>query len=102
MAVNAKNIVGYKKWHDPFTTGKLEYLSVNISLRQLADARLINNFKHALMANDVKPEYFLLEITETATMEESAHGQAILKSLKLWGSKFQSMTLEQAYPVLVN
>ena len=75
------------KWHDAFTTGKLEYISVNISPRQLADARLISDFEHALIANDAKPEYFLLEITETAIMEDSAHGQAILEKLKAMGFK---------------
>ncbi|SFB77721.1 EAL domain-containing protein [Pseudoalteromonas denitrificans] len=73
------------KWQNKFDSGELEYLSVNVSTRQLMDKRLLVDFKTALDKSGINPKYILLEITETAIMEDAGHDLEILHKLKAMG-----------------
>jgi len=75
------------KWQHRFDSGALEYLSVNVSTRQLTDKKLLKDFKSALDNTGVNPAYILLEITETAIMEDAGQDLEILHKLKAMGFK---------------
>lgn len=73
------------KWQHRFDSGELEYISVNVSTRQLMDNNLLKDFKAALDTTSVNPAYILLEITETAIMEDAGQDLEILHQLKGMG-----------------
>jgi len=75
------------KWQHRFDSGELEYISVNVSTRQLMDNNLLKDFKAALDCTGVNPTYILLEITETAIMEDAGQDLEILHKLKDMGFK---------------
>ncbi len=74
-----------QKWQQDFISGKLEYISVNLSTRQLMDKRLLKDFKETLARTGAKAQYILLEITETAIMEDAGQDLKILYELKSMG-----------------
>ena len=73
------------KWQHRFDSGELEYISVNVSTRQLMDNNLLRDFKYTLETKGVNPAYILLEITETAIMEDADQDLEILFKLKEMG-----------------
>lgn len=75
------------KWQHRFDSGALEYISVNVSTRQLMDNKLLRDFKTTLDSTGVNPAYILLEITETAIMEDAGQDLEILHKLKEMGFK---------------
>ena len=63
------------------------FLAVNFSGRQFRDPRLPEKIEAALKSFDFPPEKFILEITETAAMENAERSRKILSNLRGVGIK---------------
>ncbi|BAL26817.1 EAL domain-containing protein [Azoarcus sp. KH32C] len=57
-------------------------MSVNLSVRQLRDATIVDTVKHALADSGLDPSLLELEITESSVMERPGEAIALLQHLK--------------------
>lgn len=60
-------------------------LAVNLSPRQLTDGTLVEDVVHALELHGIDPQRLVLEITETALMDDAEQALAMLRELKSHG-----------------
>jgi PAS domain S-box-containing protein len=60
-------------------------IAVNLSVRQLADRAIVDTVASALDASGLEPRRLVLEVTETALMENAARALAHLRALKALG-----------------
>ncbi|OAQ21738.1 bifunctional diguanylate cyclase/phosphodiesterase [Thermosulfurimonas dismutans] len=63
------------------------FLAINFSGRQFRDPKLPEKIEAALKGFDFPPEKFILEITETAAMEDAERSRKILSNLREIGIK---------------
>jgi diguanylate cyclase (GGDEF)-like protein/PAS domain S-box-containing protein len=56
-------------------------ISVNVSARQLRDAKFVSQVETILRETGLEPEYLEIELTESATMEDLDHSLEILTAL---------------------
>ncbi|HWE64239.1 MAG TPA: EAL domain-containing protein [Chloroflexota bacterium] len=63
------------------------HVAVNLSARLLHDARLAQTIATLLAAQDVRPEWLEIEITESAMMVDPARAQAVLSHLHQMGMR---------------
>ncbi len=70
------------KWQ---STGKLLFVSVNLSPRQLGDSEVTEHIKHALDHCGLAPELLELELTETVLADKSAKAVEILVKIHQLG-----------------
>lgn len=91
---------------DPGTAG-LEY-AVNLSARQLNDPELVRMIREALLFRKMEPSLLLLEITETAVMEDPVAALESLTALKNlgvslaiddFGTGYSSLTYLKKFPI---
>ena len=61
------------------------FVSVNLSVRQLHDGKLVDSVRQALAASGLKPEQLELEVTESMLMENTAVVAAQLTELRQLG-----------------
>jgi len=69
-------------WRQNGTTEDAFYVSVNLSLRQLAEPNITDDVSRALLQSGLPPSALVLEITETALMLDFDAGLARLQALK--------------------
>lgn len=83
-------------------------MSVNLSGRQIADPRLIEEIESSLSRNNVNPGTFRLELTESVLMDNAEAVQRILTNLKqsgvlIWvddfGTGYSSLSYLHRFPV---
>jgi diguanylate cyclase (GGDEF)-like protein/PAS domain S-box-containing protein len=83
-------------------------MSVNLSGRQIADPRLLEEIESALRSNKVEPGTFRLELTESVLMDNAETVHRILNSLKksgvmIWvddfGTGYSSLSYLHRFPV---
>jgi diguanylate cyclase (GGDEF)-like protein len=83
-------------------------MSVNLSLRELADPRLAGSIRQALDAAGVPPESLLLEITESVVAADAEAAALRLRELKAvgvrlslddFGTGLSSLSAVQGYPL---
>jgi diguanylate cyclase (GGDEF)-like protein/PAS domain S-box-containing protein len=74
-----------RRWHDLSTDGAPPALSINLSARQLQDAHLVDDLRAALQDAGVDPRYLILEITETALIQDLMATGRKLEALRALG-----------------
>ena len=72
-------------WQEEFGEDALDWVTVNLSTRQLLDDRLVDDAQTALEEAGMHPSALKLEITESAVMENSDQAMAQLEALKQLG-----------------
>jgi diguanylate cyclase (GGDEF)-like protein/PAS domain S-box-containing protein len=65
--------------------GKPLYVTVNLSARQLHESDVVATVSKVLLESKLAPSSLVLEITETALMEDAEAGKAILQQLRNLG-----------------
>jgi len=83
-------------------------VAVNLSARNLSNAKVIEHIAHAITATGTQPEWLILEITESAVMEDPEEAVAALNkfaelgvclSLDDFGTGYSSLSYLQRLPV---
>ena len=74
-----------KSWSDDGVTDESFYMSVNISARHLQEVNIAGDIHDALAVSGLAAEALVLEVTETALIDDVDSATAILGSLKSLG-----------------
>lgn len=74
-----------REWEINVASGQLVNISVNVSARQFADARLVNDIQDALRETGVDPPRLQLEITESVAASDPRLTITVLSHLKHMG-----------------
>jgi diguanylate cyclase (GGDEF)-like protein/PAS domain S-box-containing protein len=83
-------------------------IAVNISARQLQDPGLTSKIRTALAVSDLRPQHLVLEITESATVEDTESAIGVLNALKAvgvrlaiddFGTGYSSLSYLRRFPV---
>jgi diguanylate cyclase (GGDEF)-like protein/PAS domain S-box-containing protein len=97
-----------KAWQERWPTTPPLAIAVNLSARQLQHPGIVDEVRAALAAADLDPSSLVLEITETAVMEELDAAVAILTQLRQlglrlalddFGTGYSSLSYLQRLPV---
>ncbi|GAC1562508.1 MAG: hypothetical protein NVS3B17_16000 [Vulcanimicrobiaceae bacterium] len=95
-------------WRDRFGEERRLAISVNVSARQFARPKLLNEIRGALSMYDLGPEYLHIEITESAIMVNPEMATATLSQLRAlgidvhlddFGTGYSSLGYLQRFPV---
>ncbi len=81
--INVTAIKQWKMWQQ--LVPDLQYISVNVSPRQLEYSTFVDDLMKLIDEHKVKPENFQLEITEGTFLNESTHSDGILDQLAAYG-----------------
>jgi len=93
------------EWH---AKGSMLDISVNVSGRQLDFDNVVDDLSDALEASGLKPEFLVIEVTETALMKNAADTAVRLKAVKDlgvriavddFGTGYSSLAYLQQFPV---
>ena len=74
-----------RAWEDTHLPEQPTHVTVNVSARQFADARLVNDVQGALQETGVDPSRLQLEITESIAASDPRLTVTVLSHLKLMG-----------------
>ena len=83
-------------------------LAVNLSTRQLQDSNLISDLADTLLRSGIRPQGLVLEVTESALMDDPVTGLQRLNAVKLlgvrlavddFGTGYSSLAQLQTFPV---
>lgn len=96
--VLATAIRDVQRWHD---TAPDISLAVNLSAKMLHDLQLPDRIGEILQAHDFNPERLVLEVTESAAMDDPARTIDILTRLRLKGVKLSIDDFGTGYSSLV-
>jgi diguanylate cyclase (GGDEF)-like protein len=97
-----------RQWQIAYSRQPLPWISVNLSRRQLAHADLVGSVNRLLQESDLEPSSLMLEITESAIMqdaEDAARTLATLRAMGLrvaiddFGTGYSSLSLLQRFPI---
>jgi len=97
-----------RNWQLEFGTVPRLSVSVNLSVRQLADPALLADVAHVLEVSGLPPENLTLEITESAMMHDTETAVARLTELKQlginlavddFGTGYSSLSYLQRFPI---
>jgi diguanylate cyclase (GGDEF)-like protein/PAS domain S-box-containing protein len=77
----------FADWQRRFPDGRLEYITVNVSSRQLMQPNFLRIVEQAVQKARLKPSDLRLEITETALMESPNLAAGMLRELRDFGVK---------------
>ena len=77
----------FADWQRRFPAGGLDFITVNVSSRQLAQQNFMWIVEQALQQAGLKPRDVRLEITETALMDNPREAAKLLKELRDFGLK---------------
>jgi diguanylate cyclase (GGDEF)-like protein/PAS domain S-box-containing protein len=95
-------------WQHQATTGVPLRMSVNLSARQLAHGDLARTVGETLQAVGLDPSVLILEVTESAVMEDTEMAIGVLRQLKAlgvglaiddFGTGYSSLAYLQRFPV---
>lgn len=84
------------------------YVTINVSRKQLSDANLTQTLRSALEETGLPPHAVVLEITETALMDDTRSALAMMQSLKAvgvrlsvddFGTGYSSLSCLQEFPI---
>jgi len=74
-------------WRKRFPAGGLDYITVNVSSRQLMQQNFLSIVERAVGDAGLKPSDLRLEITETALMDSPNEAAKLLRELREFGAK---------------
>ena len=77
----------FAEWKRRFPQGSLEYITVNVSSRQLVQQNFFSLVEQAVYDAGMNPADLRLEITETALMDSPTAAAALLQQLRDFGVK---------------
>ena len=77
----------FADWQRRFPAGGLDFITVNVSSRQLTQQNFMWIVEHALQQAGLKPCDLRLEITETALMDSPNEAAKLLRELREFGVK---------------
>ncbi|MGH9220312.1 MAG: putative bifunctional diguanylate cyclase/phosphodiesterase, partial [Vicinamibacterales bacterium] len=77
----------FADWKRRFPDAGLDYITVNVSSRQLMQQNFLRLVEQAVQASDLKPCDLRLEITETALMDSPNEAAKLLNELREFGAK---------------
>jgi diguanylate cyclase (GGDEF)-like protein/PAS domain S-box-containing protein len=77
----------FADWKRRFPRGGLDYITVNVSSRQLMQQGFLRIVEQAVQKSGLKPSDLRVEITETALMDSPAEAAQVLKELRAFGAK---------------
>jgi diguanylate cyclase (GGDEF)-like protein len=70
------------EWHRTFSGSPPLSMSVNLSVRQIAQSDLVDSVREALEESGISPEMLKLEVTESVIVENPGSASTILADLK--------------------
>ena len=76
----------FSRWRKRYPDSALEYITVNVSSRQLMQQNFLRIVEQAVEKTGLKPRDLRLEITETALMDSPAVAAGILRQLREFGA----------------
>ena len=79
--------VTFAKWKQQFPGSGLDYITVNVSSRQLMQKNFLWLVEKAVETSGIKPCDLRLEITETALMDNPGEAAKLLNELREFGAK---------------
>jgi len=77
----------FADWKRRFPNGSLEYITVNVSSRQLVQQNFLALVERTVQEAGMKPSDLRLEITETALMDSPTAAAGLLRELREFGAK---------------
>jgi diguanylate cyclase (GGDEF)-like protein/PAS domain S-box-containing protein len=77
----------FARWQRQFPNSALDYITVNVSSRQLMQQNFLRIVEQAVEKTGLKPRDLRLEITETALMDSPATAAEVLRQLRQFGAK---------------
>jgi predicted signal transduction protein with EAL and GGDEF domain len=77
----------FAQWKKRYPDAGLDYVTVNVSSRQLMQQHFLRIVEQALEKSALKPRDVRLEITETALMDSPAAAAQVLRQLREFGAK---------------
>lgn len=95
-------------WHTEFSLNPAPIISVNVSAKQLLDAKLVQHVQLALSESGIEPSCLKLEVTETATIDEPDRVAETLRQcralgVQVWiddfGTGYSSLAHVRHFPV---
>ena len=96
------------QWRTTYPGRTPLWISVNLSRRQLAHAELVGSVSRLLQESDLEPSRLMLEITESAIMEDAEDAARTLTTLRAmglrvaiddFGTGYSSLSLLQRFPI---
>ena len=76
-----------RRWHEDTSIAAAPWVSVNLSVRQLADPNLVDDAREALLTHDVDPSNLILEVTESVILDDAEIGLTVLTELQRLGTE---------------
>jgi EAL domain-containing protein (putative c-di-GMP-specific phosphodiesterase class I) len=77
----------FAAWQRRYPDGGLDYITVNVSSRQLMQQNFLRIVEQAVEKSGLKPADLRLEITETALMDSPSAAAELLTQLRAFGAK---------------
>jgi diguanylate cyclase (GGDEF)-like protein/PAS domain S-box-containing protein len=77
----------FAEWKKQFPNGSLDYITVNVSSRQLVQHNFLSLVERVVEESGLKPRDLRLEITETALMDSPTAAAKLLQQLRDFGVK---------------
>jgi diguanylate cyclase (GGDEF)-like protein/PAS domain S-box-containing protein len=77
----------FARWKQQYPASALDYITVNVSSRQLMQQNFLRIVEQAVEKTGLKPRDLRLEITETALMDSPATAADVLRQLRQFGAK---------------
>ena len=77
----------FSRWQRQYPNSGLDYVTVNVSSRQLMQQNFLRIVEQAVEKTGLKPRDIRLEITETALMDSPATAADVLRQLREFGAK---------------
>ena len=77
----------FAEWQRRYPDAGLDYVTVNVSSRQLMQQNFLRIVEQAVEKSGLKPRDLRLEITETALMDSPATAAEVLRQLRAFGAK---------------
>jgi diguanylate cyclase (GGDEF)-like protein/PAS domain S-box-containing protein len=96
------------EWEEAFPRRQALTLSVNVSMRQLHDARIVEDVRGALSDAGIAPEQLVLEITESFLADETEAALGCLQRLRAlgvrlavddFGTGYSALSYLQRFPI---
>jgi diguanylate cyclase (GGDEF)-like protein/PAS domain S-box-containing protein len=79
--------LAFGDWQRRYPQAGLDYITVNVSSRQLMQHRFVRLVEQAVARAGMKPSDLRIEITETALLDNPGEAAAVLRELQDYGAK---------------